>query len=312
MYAGDISQLPLDNSNLNHFQLLEVLQKMVQQSATQFSCPARSSSSKLLICPSTTSNPGPLFDVSDSESSLDTIPTSLPLFNATFPKYSPFPVWKSSSCASEQVVAAQKRKRAAQGEGQAIVTAAAAKKPASVSSFDILHSTLTRPSNSSASSPWNTSALTKDTQFVLDSQANKLFPPGMELAVKHPGLIRYSPDAQEDLNWLVNERIVPMTQRNNCSVQLLVRDEVVKLKQKEQPEWVSGSFMGFKVPDFMLRKMQRYFTELSVRNQKIRTNSGYFDTVSSVQRKSSSSSNLSTSHSTLSALLANCSDGQNN
>lgn len=302
---------------------MEVLQKMVQQSASQFSCPARISPSKLLLCPSTTSNPGPLFDVSDSESSFDTIPTSLPLFNATFQKYSPFPVWKSSSCASEQVVAAQKRKRAAQGEGQAIVTAAA-KKPASVSSFDILHSTLTRPSNSSASSPssntlhwsssrvsWNTSALTKDTQFVLDSQANKLFPPGMELTVKHPELIRYSPDAQEeDLNWLVNERIVPMTQRNNCSVQLLVRDEVIKLKQKEQPEWVSGSFMGFKVPDFMLRNMQRYFTELSMRNQKIRTNSGYFETVSSVRKKSSGSSNLSTSHSTLSALLGNCPDGQ--
>lgn len=292
---------------------------MVQTSANQFNCTAAASPScKLLICPSTTSNPGPLFDFSDSEEgdSLDTIPTSLPLFNTTFQKYSPFPVWKSSSSASEQVAAAQKRKRAAQGEGQATTTTAS-KKQSVLSSFDILHSTLTRPSSSTpqwtcSKVTWNTSALTKDTQFVLDTQANKLFGSGMELTVKHPELIHYAPDAADDLSWLVSERIIPTTQRNNCNVQLLVRDEVVKLKQREQPEWNGSSFMGFKVPEFMLKKMHKYFTELSIKNQKIRMNSGYFDTVTKEQTNRSSASNLSTSHATLSALLANCSDVHDN
>lgn len=198
------------------------------------------------------------------------------------------------------------------------------------SSFEILHSTLTRPSSSGSSSAsqwgsskatWNTSALTKDTQFVLESQANKLF--ATEIAAQHPELIRYSPDNQEDLKWLVSERIVPATHRSHGSVQLLARDEVVKLKLREQPEWRESSFMGFKVPEFMLRKMHKFFTELSIRKQRIRTNSGYFDKVTTCVREkagaetggsrgSGSRKSLSTSHATLSALLGNCSDMQDN
>lgn len=199
----------------NYFQLLIVLQKMVQQSAVQFSTPAPAASSqpaKLLFSstPATSCNPGPLFEMSDSEGSLDTIPTSLPMFNTTFQKYS----WKSSSCTTTpgEQVAGQKRKKPLQGEGQSGM----AKKPET--SFDILHSTLTRPSN--------TVALTKDTQFVLDSQAGKLFPGIDDLTTNYPELISYTPDNQEDLNWLANERLIPATQRNHCNVQLLLRDEV--------------------------------------------------------------------------------------
>lgn len=319
---------PGHNLNNISLQLLKVFQKMVQQSAVQFNCPIQQPA-QITLCPSTTTttdHPGPLFDMSDSEEedSLGAMPTSLPMFNSTFQKFSPFPVWKSSSCASEEE---HKRKRAAaaiamttttgQGDGQAV------KKP--TTTFDILHSTLTRPSNYSRSSStwnskvkWNTSAVNKDTLFVLDSQANKLFHVTEDVTAKHPELIRYSTDNQEDLNWLANERIIPGAwQRLHSSVQLLVREEVVKLKMKEQPGWDGGGggLVGFKVPEFMIRRMHKYFTELSIKNERIRTNSGYFDTISTGGTKKEdvfSRSNLSTSHATLSALLANCSEVQEN
>lgn len=145
---------------------------------------------------------------------------------------------------------------------------------------------------------------------MLESQAAKLFPHTDDVAGSYPELIRYTPDNQEDLDWLCDERLIPVTQRNNCNVQLLVRDEVVKLKHEEQPDWNESNFMGFRVPEFMIRKMHKYFTELSIRNQRIRTNSGYFDTVhATVLPKEAAAtatrpSSLSTSHATLSALLA--------
>lgn len=306
---------------------------MVQQSSIQYrNCPSPSTNSML---PS--ADPGSLFDLSDSDCSPENTNTSLPLFNTTFQKYSPFPVWKHSSTVTER----NTRKRSSQsitggdgGQGPPPVAAAVAAMTSKKqqqqlwSSFDILHSTLTRPSNSmsslscSSSNPfrskvtWNTSAVTKDTYFVLDSDANKLFRAATDLgeyrvAVLHPELIRYTPDSAEDMEWLVGERHVPVTLRHS-SVQLLVRDEVVKLKRTEKPDWTGGGedaqLVGFKVPEFMIRKMHKYFTELSIRNQKIRTNSGYFDTVmsssnSSTVKEEKSRSNLSTSHATLSALL---------
>lgn len=293
---------------------------MVQQSAVQFNCPIQQPA-QITLCPSTTTttdHPGPLFDMSDSEEdSLGAMPT--------FQKFSPFPVWKSSSCASEEE---HKRKRAAaavamtntgQGDGQAV------KKPTTTTTFDILHSTLTRPLNYSHSSStwnskvkWNTSTVNQDTLFVLDSQANKLFNVTEDVTAKHPELIRYSTDNQEDLNWLANESIIPGAWQRHCSsVQLLVRDEVVQLKRKEQPGWNAGGggLVGFKVPEFMIKRMHKYFTELSIKNESIRRNSGYFDTISTGGTKKEdvfSRSNLSTSHATLSALLANCSENQFN
>lgn len=295
---------------------------MVQQSAVQFQCPATPST--LLLCPSTTTsaNPGPLFDMSgeDSEASQDNSPcpssTCLPLFNATFPKYSPFPVWKSSS---EEAVAQKQRKRAVATTATKESVMAKKKKPSS--SFDILHSTLTRPPSSISSSlsswqhskgTWNTSSLTKDTLFVLDSHANKWLEEEKEIAVSHPELIRYPVAEEEDLHWLVSQSIIPTreTASSVTAVQLLVRDEVVKLKRSQQPDWSGDCLVGFKTPEFMLRKMHKHFTELSLRNQRLRTHSGYFDTISSGSGSGNVRSTLSTSHATLSALLANCTDAQ--
>lgn len=326
--------------NFIPFQLSSVLQKMVQQSSIQYrNCPSIVNNS---MFPS--ADPGSLFDLSDSDCSPENTNTSLPLFNATFQKYSPFPVWKNSATATER----NTRKRSSQqsesitdgggGQGPPATTAPMTSKKQQQklwSSFDILHSTLTRPSNSKSSFSssssnntttgqfrskvtWNTSAVTKDTQFVLDSEANKLFRRTAtdlgeyRVAVMHPELIRYTPDNAEDMDWLVGERHVPVALRHS-SVQLLVRDEVVRLKRTAKPDWTIGGagtggedaqLVGFKVPEFMIRKMHKYFTELSIRNQKIRTNSGYFDTVmSSSAKEEKNRTNLSTSHATLSALL---------
>lgn len=226
-------------------------------------------------------------------------------------------MWKSNSRASEQVVAAQKRKRAAQleksdGQGKELTTNSmmAVKKRASTS-FDILHSTLTRPSNAVRSLlhwdkvTWNTSALTKDTVFVVEAEARKLFVGKQDLTTCHPELIYYLVDEEEDLQWLVKEG-----RAREKGVKLLVKDEVVKLLSNVERELL---LEGFRVPEFMLRKMHKQFTQLSIRNQNIRTNSGYFDTVTSVMqteegRAIGGRSNLSSSHATLSALLGNCSE----
>lgn len=312
---------------------------MVEKSGVQYSVP--STTKPRALCPAS-SNPGALFDLSDSETSLDTSPT-LPLFNTTFQKYSPFPMWKSSMLDHQNL----KRKHSPIFEEEPPTTVPPPTKkgypPNTSSSYDILHSTLTRPSNSmslsSASSAmagspfrpkviWNTSAVTKDSRFVLDIEANKLF--GVidlrdRLTVKHPELIRYTPDNQ-DMEWLMNESVVPLAHRHT-TIQLLLRDEVVKLRRAERQDENSAAsdLPGFKVPDFMVRKMHKFFTELSVRRHKIRTNSGYFEMKFSDPKEDPSkprhtssvanpNSSLSSSHATLlSALLANCSsDGPKN
>lgn len=308
---------------------------MVQQSGVQYSAPPTTTSKSLAI--GSTGSTGALFDLSDSDGSLDKDIPALPLFNTTFQKYSPFPMWKSSSSMLDQSL---KRKPSPifEDEPPAALPVKVKKgsSPSTSSTFDILHSTLTRPSSSipsstssSAKAKWNTLTVTKDSRFVLDIEANKLFNVidlRDRVTVKHPELIRYTPDI-EDMNWLMNENLVPMAQRH-MTIQLLLRDEVAKLKKEKQSDWNSSDLPGFKVSDLMIRKMHKYFTELNVRRHKIRSNSGYFDmkfsepkegTVKNLSGNSSSGQtskfhhSLSTSHATLSALLSNCSsDFQDN
>lgn len=310
---------------------------MVEMSANQYKTSSVNYSSHSL--PPVDHHPGSIFDLRDGDedenTSLDEIPTSLPVFNAAFHKYSPFPVWKHSSTVSEAQRRAEKRKRDGQVQGEwrnkrmAWSTGkgggAVEQQLSQPSSFDnILHSTLTRPSNTLSSFraaskiAWNTETVDRDTKFVLDAEVRKFFGGTDRVAMRHPELIRYALDL-EDVDWLIEEKLVSEAERH-VAIEMFVREEVNKVKRKEEEvNWKEEEekgekeevLKGFKVPEFMFRKMQTYFKEVNLRSQKERLGSGYFETVVSGggggRDEERNKSQLSSSHATLSALLANCS-----
>lgn len=296
-----------------NFQIQMAVQKMLEHSVNQYSS---SISAKSSLSPSHTNS---LFELSDSDSSSqdNSNTVALPLFNTTFQK-SPFIATGSSSLkygdSFHETASPSARKNASPGP---LPDDDGGKR------FDILHSTLTRPSRHKVT--WNTSAITADTRFVSDVQANEWLNLGRtcdRITSKYPALIRYPPDS-EDMAWLAAQKLMFSSARNNpYKPFLLVYDEVVKLKDCD---WTSSTTTfearelgSFKVSEGMVKKMHRYFTELSMKNQGIRTNSGYFDTVSLSRTDfaakeefglSKPKSSLSSSHATLSALLGSgCTD----
>ncbi|XP_037045884.1 deoxynucleotidyltransferase terminal-interacting protein 1 [Bradysia coprophila] len=175
---------------------------------------------------------------------------------------------------------------------------------------------------------WNVSTLNTETIFVLDFKANRAFGFAPELhkdrlASKHPELIRYLPDNQ-DKDWMIQQKILSPANKN-IRFLMLVYDEVIKISQSEEyrnkPQVKINDLEGFKVPDFILQKMKIFFTELSLRSQSFLVNSQFVTNVTSTSTGNTTqhqginqiarprtSSSLSSSHATLSALLSSSSE----
>ncbi|XP_059613812.1 deoxynucleotidyltransferase terminal-interacting protein 1 [Phlebotomus argentipes] len=123
-----------------------------------------------------------------------------------------------------------------------------------------------------------------DTGFVLESQACKVFD-REKILTKHPELSHYQPDFQ-DREYLVTQKIIPS---KSCPATLLLHDELLKLAETrtEYRSFVKTSDLQlFRLPEFILKKM--------------------IPAVSDATKKPKSS--LSSSHATLSALLAKQTD----
>lgn len=109
------------------------------------------------------------------------------------------------------------------------------------------------------------------------------------ILAKHPELTNYQPDFQ-DREWLVSQKIIPS---RNTPATLLLHEELLKLAEG-RPEYRNsvkvGDLQTLRLPEFMLKKI----------------NSGNGDLTKAQTLKPKSS--LSSSHATLSALLAKQTD----
>lgn len=129
---------------------------------------------------------------------------------------------------------------------------------------------------------WNSANLTIDTLFVLDYKANRAlgFVERERLTSLHPELIRYIVDG-EDKEWLIQRRILPPAYKH-FRVLLLVLDEVSKLAQSEEyckrTTLKLNELTGFKVADFMVRKMKIFFDDLSQKSQNLLTTPSFIIT----------------------------------
>ncbi|XP_055841786.1 deoxynucleotidyltransferase terminal-interacting protein 1 [Episyrphus balteatus] len=126
---------------------------------------------------------------------------------------------------------------------------------------------------------WNTAAISTETNFVLDVQANQAFGFGTDgkerLASKHPELIRYLPDGQ-DRDWLVEQKIIPSQNRNSRFL-FLIYDEVKTLGQtdlyKDRDNLNLSILHVFKIPNFIIQKMKLFFIDLNIKSRGLITNS---------------------------------------
>lgn len=191
---------------------------------------------------------------------------------------------------------------------------------------------LSRPFNRAKHIYWNVAQLNTDTRFVTDFKVNRALSfVEPSLASKHPELIRYLPD-DVDKEWMFQQQIISAAHRTNRFL-VLVHDEVLKAARSEAHKSMSkiGELDSFRVPEFMLQKMRIFFAELSSRSQtfivQTSTSSGgvsqateSINTMSSVSyggnqqtlggvNLARARSSLSSSHATLSALLAGGSVG---
>ncbi|XP_055911904.1 deoxynucleotidyltransferase terminal-interacting protein 1 [Eupeodes corollae] len=126
---------------------------------------------------------------------------------------------------------------------------------------------------------WNTAAISTETNFVLDVQANQAFGFGTDgkerLASKHPELIRYLPDGQ-DRDWLVEQKIIPAQNRNSRFL-FLIHDEVKTLGEtalyKDRENLNLSILHIFKIPNFIIQKMKLFFIDLNIKSRGLITNS---------------------------------------
>lgn len=160
---------------------------------------------------------------------------------------------------------------------------------------------------------WNTSNINQDTSFILDLKASRalgLAENKERLSIKHPELIRYVMDNQ-DKEWLIQQKMISPLSRNG-KFAVLVLGEVQRLAEtnleyKHNSNIKFNDLQGFKLTDFIIKKMQRYFTEVSLKNH------GNLDTTEYSEDKLIGTTNkprstLSSTHATLSALLSSHGD----
>lgn len=162
---------------------------------------------------------------------------------------------------------------------------------------------------------WNTTNITQDTSFILDLKASRalgLVENKERLSIKHPELIRYVMDNQ-DKEWLIQQKMISPLSRNG-KFAVLVLGEVQRLAEnnleyKHNSNIKFSDLQGFKLTDFIIKKMQRYFTEVNFKNHGNLDTTEYSEdkligTSSSIKPRST----LSSTHATLSALLSSHSD----
>lgn len=159
---------------------------------------------------------------------------------------------------------------------------------------------------------WNTSNINQDTLFILDLKASRalgLAENKERLSIKHPELIRYVMDNQ-DKEWLIQQKMISPLSRNG-KFAVLVLGEVQRLAEtnleyKHNSNIKFSDLQGFKLTDFIIKKMQRYFTEVNFKNH------GNLETTEYSEDKligtNKPRSTLSSTHATLSALLSSHSD----
>ncbi|GAB0088456.1 hypothetical protein DMENIID0001_028840 [Sergentomyia squamirostris] len=125
-----------------------------------------------------------------------------------------------------------------------------------------------------------------ETNFVLDSQASKVFE-REKIHQKHPELSQYLPDYQ-DREWLVSLKIIPT---RNAPAIFLLHEELLKLAESrsEYRNFIKVSdLQTFRLPEFIIKRL----TPALPASESAKT----------LHLKAKSS--LSSSHATLSALLA--------
>ena len=112
---------------------------------------------------------------------------------------------------------------------------------------------------------WDPSRLTADTMFILGSKANKALGLGQtrgRLYMKHPELFKYSGD-QDDKEWLTKNQIMSTT---GGKAYLMVLQDIVNLSLTDEyakhPRQKPDELVGFKIPLFMLEKMQNFMRQV--------------------------------------------------
>lgn len=121
--------------------------------------------------------------------------------------------------------------------------------------------------------PWNGNLLSTETLFVIDFKVNRLF--GLidkeRLTNFHQELMRYTIDA-DDKEWLIEQKILLPVHRN-FRIMLLVLDEVKKLAQNDKYRGQTmdkmNQLIGFKIPEFMLKKIRMVFHDLQKKSENL-------------------------------------------
>lgn len=154
-----------------------------------------------------------------------------------------------------------------------------------------------------------TTTISPETLFILDFKAGRAL--GVSdfrerLTNKHPEILRYCPDNQ-DRDWLLQQKQISPLNRNGRFF-LLVLDEVKKLAERNA-EYTNNPYIklpelqGFKLTEFIYAKVQKLIKDSAEPTVKPISQSTTTAIVSSVQQRPRVSS-LSSSHATLTALLA--------
>ncbi|XP_055603810.1 deoxynucleotidyltransferase terminal-interacting protein 1 [Uranotaenia lowii] len=154
-----------------------------------------------------------------------------------------------------------------------------------------------------------TTTISPETLFILDFKAGRAL--GVvdfreRLANKHPEILRYCPDNQ-DRDWLLQQKQISPLNRNGRFF-LLVLDEVKKLADRNadysnNPFIKLSDLQGFKLTEFMYVKVQKLIkdsAEASLKAPVVPSTTS--NTIQQTIRPRVSS--LSSSHATLTALLA--------
>ncbi|XP_053687167.1 deoxynucleotidyltransferase terminal-interacting protein 1 [Sabethes cyaneus] len=163
-----------------------------------------------------------------------------------------------------------------------------------------------------------TTTISPETLFILDFKAGRAL--GVadfrdRLVNKHPEILRYCPDNQ-DREWLLQQKQISPLNRNG-RFYLLVLDEVKKLAERNteysnNPYLKLSDLQGFKLTEFIYAKVQKLIKESG--EQCALKAPPVISTVATIPSASSGSScssqqkprvsSLSSSHATLTALLA--------
>lgn len=126
--------------------------------------------------------------------------------------------------------------------------------------------------------------LTTETLFVFDFKVQESFDygPNERLINNHLDLIYYIIDAQ-DKDWFIQQRFLSPIHRNT-QVQLIPFDEVNRIAQVDvlnRPRFPQSiSFVGFKLPEYMLQKVRKFINELTAIRNKTLITSGIHSRIS--------------------------------